>query len=135
MKIQEYKERKLSVGDKISVYRNLHKDGISIKKDNLVHGHAQLVSMANVSFSVGKAGNKKVRETGHKNVHALVNGTIINAEEVEDVDALYLELEKRGCKRVYYNPYKVTTFVEYGSNKPISEAQMAIVVMDRVYVL
>lgn len=128
-----YKGREVFAGEKVAVHRNLHEDSLTIKVGNLVHGHAQLVEMNDVSFHVGASGNSKVREEGRKHVHAHVRGVITKAEDVEDVEATYSKLENFGYKRAYYNPYKVTTFVDYETFEPIYKASQAIVIMDRVY--
>lgn len=129
-----YKGRKIMANEKVSVHRNLHEDSLTIKVGSLVHGHAQMVSMYDASFHVGQKGNENVNVTGQKQVHAHVRGTIVRAQDVEDVDAMYQKLENYGYTRVYYNPYKVKTFVTFDDMQPIHNAEMAIVVMDRVYV-
>lgn len=129
-----YKGREVFAGDKVSVHRNLHEDSLTIKVDNLVHGYADVVVLYDVSFHVGKKGNAKVREEGRKHVHAHVKGLIVRAYDIDDVDATYEKLESFGYTRVYYNPYKVNTFVTYHDMQPIHEADQAIIVMDRVYV-
>lgn len=130
-----YKGREVYVGDRVSVHRNLHEDSLTIKVGNLVHGHADVVVLYDVSFHVGAKGNARVREEQRKHVHATVRGTVVKAYDVDDVEEVYEKLEKYGYRRVYYNPYKVTTFVDYASFKPIYEAERAVVVMDRVYVI
>lgn len=129
-----YKGREVLAGDRVSVHRNLHEDSLTIKVGNLVHGHAQMVALYDVSFHVGASGNAKVREEGRKHVHAHVRGTIVKAQDVDDVEAMYQKLEDYGYTRVYYNPYKVDTFVTYHDMQPIYEADKAIICMDRVYV-
>lgn len=132
--VNSYKGRDVFAGDKVSVHRNLHEDSLTIKVGNLVHGHADVVVLYDVSFHVGAKGNERVRKEGRKNVHATVKGTIVQAFDIDDVEEMYQMLENYGYKRVYYNPYKVTTFVDYASFEPIYEAERAIVVMDRVYI-
>jgi hypothetical protein len=130
-----YKGREVFAHDMVAVHRNLNEDSLTIKKsDGLVHGHAQLVALVDASFHVGKKGNENVNATGVKQVHAHVRGTIVQANDVDDVDAMYDKLENYGYTRVYYNPYKVKTFVTYHDMQPIYEVNQAIVIMDRVYV-
>lgn len=130
-----YKGREVFAGDKVSVHRNLHEDSLTIKVGSLVHGHADVAVLYDVSFHVGEKGNAKVREEGRKHVHAHVKGSIVKAYDIDDIEGTYQKLEDYGYRRVYYNPYKVTTFVDYESFEPIYEAERAIVIMDRVYVL
>lgn len=129
-----YKGREVFANEKVSVHRNLHEDSLTIKVGSLVHGHAQMVAMYDVSFHVGQKGNESVNATKQKQVHAHVRGTIAKAEDVADIEATYQKLEDYGYTRVYYNPYKVKTFVEYTTFEPIHECDQAIVIMDRVYV-
>lgn len=130
-----YKGREIEAHEMVSVHRNLHTDSLTIKVENLVHGHAQMVVLSNATFNVSEKGNEKVNEEGRKNVHAHVKGEIVKACDVEDVEAMYEKLESYGYTRVYYNPYKVKTFVYHSSFEPIHEASKAIVIMDRAYVM
>jgi replication initiation and membrane attachment protein DnaB len=129
-----YKGRDVFANEKVSVHRNLNADSLTIKVGSLVHGHAQMVALYNVTFSVGEKGNEKVNATNNKNVHAHVRGTIVKAEDVDNVQAMYDKLESLGYTRVYYNPYRVNTFVIYDTFEPIHECDQAIVIMDRVYI-
>jgi hypothetical protein len=129
-----FKGREVFAGEKVAVHRNLNEDSLTIKVGSLVHGHAHMVAMHDVSFHVGEKGNANVNATGVKQVHAHVRGTIVKAQDVEDVEATYQKLEDYGYTRVYYNPYKVTTFVTYNDMQPIHDCDQAIVIMDRVYV-
>jgi hypothetical protein len=56
------------------VYFNLHKRCFSVQQGGKVYAHADGVMLENVRFNVSKAGQRKVRETGRKNVHARVSG-------------------------------------------------------------
>jgi hypothetical protein len=129
-----YKGREVLVNEIVSVHRNLHEDSLTIKVGNLVHGHAQMVAMYDVTFNVGASGNAKVREEGRKHVHAHVRGTIVKAQDVDNIQETYQKLEDYGYSRVYYNPYKVDTFVTFDDRQPIYDCDQCIVVMDRVYV-
>ncbi|AYP68195.1 hypothetical protein PQE75_gp063 [Bacillus phage vB_BcoS-136] len=132
--IRSYKGREVAVDDNVSVHRNLHTDSLTIKVGNLVHAHAQMVVLSDVEFKVSKSGNKKVNETGQKHVHAFVKGNIIDACDVDNIEETYSLLEDNGYTRVYYNPYKVDTFVIYENMKPVHRTGQAVVIMDRVYI-
>lgn len=132
--VKPYKDRLVYAHDKVLVYRNLHEDSLSIMKGNLVHGHAQMVVLYGVTFIVRESGNRQANITKQRNVHAFVKGSIIHAADVDDIEATYKKLEKAGYKRVYYNPFKVRTFVIYSTFEPVYKADRAIVVMDRVYI-
>lgn len=129
-----YKGRKVNRDEKVSVHRNLNADTLTIKVGELVHGHAQMVGMKDVTFHVGTMGNIRVRTSKQKNVHAYVKGTLAVAHDIDSAEKNYEILETLGYKRVYYNPYKVDTFVYFDTFEPIHKADEVFVVMDRVYV-
>lgn len=129
-----FKGREVLAGQRVSVHRNLNEDSLTIKVGSLVHAHAQIVSLLDVDFSVGIKGNENVNKTKQKHVHAHVKGTIVDASDVDDVGLMYDKLEQDGYTRVYYNPYKVKTFVNYNTLQPIHKATYAHVIMDRVYI-
>lgn len=129
-----FKDREVVAGQRVSVHRNLTANSLTIKVGDLVHAHAQIVSLLDVDFTVGVKGNERVNRTKEKFVHAHVKGTIVNASDVNDVEFMYNKLEQDGYTRVYYNPYKVKTFVDYNTLQPIHKATYAHVIMDRVYV-
>ena len=134
--IDDYKGRSVDVGDYVHVYRNLHRDKLSIRIKSLVHGHAKLVSLKNVKFKVNENLNNLVRNTGQKNVHAFVEGEVEFADNYifGSLEDNYKALERSGLVRVYYNPYKVNSFVVFETGKPIFNAESAVVIMDRVYI-
>ena len=92
---------------KVRVYWNLHKKTWSIQccKTNNVVAHAQTVKLDNAKFVVRKAGQRKVRETGQKNVHAFIRGYL-------NVDEWHINYAKKMLwRRVRYNPYKDDFFM------------------------
>ena len=70
-------------GTRVDVYRNLHEDCYSIRSRETdsdeygnVIGHAHGVLLRDAEFVVQEAGQAKCRETGVKNVHAVVRGEL-----------------------------------------------------------
>lgn len=99
-----YKGRTAEHGQTVEVYRNLHNGKWSIrdKKSKLIVGHADIITVHDATFKVSKAGREKVLREKKKNVHAIVEGTLI----AEGKDEAY------GFTRpVRYNPYKYETFM------------------------
>lgn len=49
-----FKNRKVNIGDKVHVYRNLHRDSIVVRcaKTGLVAGYCDTVKLTNVRFFV-----------------------------------------------------------------------------------
>jgi hypothetical protein len=132
--MRAYKDRELKAGDRVLVYRNLTDDCLSIRQGNLVYGHTDYVVLENVKFKVRDSGQRMVRATGHKQVHAFVEGDFLVDTSLDNPEYMYKTLEESGFRRVYYNPHAVDTFVTYDDRKPIKESKSAIVVMDRVYI-
>ena len=82
----------------VYVYRNLHKQCLSVRQDGIVKCHAENVVLKDCEFKVSLAGQKRVRDEKKKNVHAGVKGFVVDARRS-------LELLDFGWETVYYNPY------------------------------
>ena len=129
-----YKNRELVIGDIVEVYRNLHKECLSVRKDGLVHLHADAVYLKNANFIVSQSGRNRVLDTKKKNVHAYVRGEVISyLSDMECIEHMYEEAESAGYTRIYYNPYKVNQFVNYKTMQPVVFAHDAYVIGDRIY--
>ena len=123
------------------VYFNLHKRCFSVQQSGRVYAHADGVLLENVRFNVSKAGQRKVRETGRKNVHARVTGypapniginhpasaqgedTVLLSTQVvnfcRDEDGYFIA---RGWHKATYNPYKNDTFVDAVTGEALHDA-------------
>ena len=101
---------KLNHGDRVEVYRNLHNNTFSIRRNGKVVKHLEnwmTLHLKDVKFAVQPAGREKVRREGKKNVHAFIRGTVVKAEEHN-----FSETFKEKCDVwVTYNPYQNDTFV------------------------
>lgn len=100
---------------RVRVYRNLHNQCYSVKQNNLVLVHADVVSLEEVKFIVSKAGQKRVRDEKKKNVHAFVEGYVVDSREADNhVDGNKSDEDlfagKSDWLSVYYNPYKCDGF-------------------------
>ena len=89
---------------KVRVYWNLHKKIWSVQdcKSGLVCDHLEHISLTNAKFVVRKAGQKRVREEGKKNVHAFAVGWVAR-EQDEDRTCYWYDIN--------YNPYKDDYFM------------------------
>lgn len=133
--VESYKDRVVELGDKVDTYRNLTKGCISLRIKGLVYGYADAIHLSEALFKVGESGNKAVRHQKQKNVHAFVQGRLEGASiHLDSVEAEYERLKREGYERVYYNPYRVTSFVLFDTLEPVYQADEAVVVMDRVYI-
>ena len=116
--ISESQFDSLFVGKKVMVYYNLHKHTFSIKYNNLVVMHADMVKLKNVEFRVRQGGKEKVRVEKSKNVHAFVIGELVDyceypCKNIEEPKGLV----------VTYNPYKFDSFVIKKTEEPVFNAK------------
>jgi hypothetical protein len=97
-------------GKRVKVYRNLHagkKSGLkvySVVHDGRVVAHVSQILLQDVEFRVQPAGQKKVRETKRKNVHAFIVGTVIRS-------GMGIDATGRLPCPITYNPYTDDKFV------------------------
>ncbi len=115
------------------VYFNLHKRCFSVQQSGKVYAHADGVLLENVRFNVSKAGQRKVRETGRKNVHARVSGypgdydSVIMGDELISYIRENTEfLKDKGWHRATYNPYKNDTFVDTVTGEALHDARKVL---------
>lgn len=121
------KNETLQDGDRVEVYRNLHKNCFSIRKNGRVVGYRsddEMLTLVDVKFAVQPAGRERVLRERKKNVHAFIRGTVSFNSPVA-----YQEL-------VSYNPYKGDSFfVTFGGlQNPIQEARRVTLSDGKVWV-
>lgn len=120
--IESYKGRELKPGDRVAIYRNLHRPGVwfSVRdvKTGRVVAHATRITVRDVTFKVSAAGRAKVLATGHKNVHAFVVGTYD-----PEIAGAFLDTDTE----VTYNPRKYETFVDKRTGEKLTAAASALV--------
>lgn len=127
--IEWFKRRKVQIGDKVHVYRNLHKDSIVIRcaKTGLVAGYCDIHSAVRVNharFFVSKSGRERVLERRVRSVHAW--------SFLAELDVPMGERDQYAP--VYYQPYKTPTFIQEQTGDPIFQADSVLVAYDRAYV-
>ena len=108
------------VGLKVKVYRNLHKNCLSVQHRGRVIAHVEMITLGNVTFKVNEAGRQRVLRERKKNVHAFVQGTVTGTGMQH-----WAEKNEHWTK-VSYNPYKAPTFT-LSDGTPVLEAQGATV--------
>lgn len=112
-------------------YRNVTTKKISLKQDGLVVGHADKVVLRDATFTVNEAARKRVIKEKRKNVHATIDGTVVEVvgfKPYKDRDLkMPADTSHETPKRlnVYYNPYKTKHFMV--EDKPIHEAPVVII--------
>jgi len=105
-------------GKRVDVYRNLNEDCLSIKSRDTdsddygtVIGHADLVLLSDVEFIIQESGQEKTRETGTKNVHAVVRGTVEGVDADGEVEwNLMVRMFGNDLCNVHYDPFETDTF-------------------------
>ena len=105
------------------VYYNLQRHVWSERQAGLVVGHPEFIWMQNARFLVGKAGQKRVRLEGRKNVHAGVSGEWIarinDSMESDIVNMFHDDAMSGDAVLVTYNPYQNDTFVLVNGGDPV----------------
>jgi hypothetical protein len=104
--MQSFKGRQVNQEKPVRAYFNLHTKLWSIMQDGLVVGHAKSLFLTGIKFKVSESGRQRVIKEGRKNVHAFIEGFYAGES---------YELE--GARSLYYNPYKVSTFVDAETRK------------------
>lgn len=122
----DMESNELKPGDRVEVYRNLHKDCFSVKKNGRVVLHVfnnEDFNMREVKFAVQPAGRAKVVREKRKNVHAFIRG-IYTGPILDCWQAT-----------VTYNPYKYDHFyTSFGGNDfPIFGARRVTLKQGKVY--
>jgi len=112
-RITPYKDREIDLDSQVCVYRCLTRKGVvySILQNNVVVGHTDCIMLRDVKFVVSKAGNKRVKQTKEKNVHAFAKGFITKqggmATTAEECETRNEQLPAI----ITYNPYKYDSFI------------------------
>lgn len=113
--------------DRVRVYRNLHKNALSLQRRIpgvgwRVSEHAPEVTVRNAEFNVNQAGRERVLKEKRKNVHATVTGTPMAAEDAVEP-----------TERVRYNPYEDPTFVDE-AGEPVHRASVARIAPSGIWI-
>ena len=133
----------LKYGDKIEVYRNLHKKCFSVRHKGKVVGYLydnEQIALTNVTLAVQPAGRAKVLREKKKNVHAFVRGEYIGfigfrsqPHDIQREQMYFSNFEDLDFHEVSYNPYKSDKFVEKETGKPIESSPEALIRDGKVY--
>lgn len=110
------------LGERVRVFRNLHTETWSVESATTgrIIAHPDTVLLEDVRLVSRDAGREKVRRTGKKNVHAIATGTLVAIDGPAPADLTR-------WTPLYYNPFKVDTFVEFVGGKvgkPVRGARM-----------
>lgn len=111
--ITEYKNRKINMNKPVLIYRNLNNKTnlYSIKQNNLVVGHTNCIMLRDAEFIIRKSGQRQVRETKQKNVHAFIKGIITKQGGMGTTAEDCIKRNEDLPAIIKYNPYKDNGFM------------------------
>lgn len=107
---------------------HFHKKCFSIRSrsSRKVIGYTDRIVLSNARFLVSQSGRARVLRERMKNIHAYVQGEFMHELQHAEFPIAYV-------KEAYYNPYRVSTFVDKGRTEPIHFAPIAICEQGKVY--
>ena len=107
------------IGQRVQVYRNLHKGAFSVRVKGLVVGYCDSARLAGCEFKVGEVARQRVLERKCRSVHAYVVGTLVSAQNGEQEAADFF--------RVSYNPFVRGDFFNKATGAAITLAGEVVV--------
>lgn len=112
---------------RVFVYRNLHKNCLSVRdvKTGIVIAYVDSILLKNIKFKVSAKGRERVLREKRKNVHAGVEGEWIKSEILPNTN---------DCLRIIYDPYKFASFVAENTLEPQTECPRALITIKGVFV-
>jgi hypothetical protein len=103
---------------KLRIYRNLHTGTLSAQEKTSkgwrVTMHPSKVTLKNATFKVNQTGRRKVLKDKQKNVHAVIEGELVDTKSLVQ------------GKKITYDPYKTSQFM-LESGKKVFEAELVSV--------
>ena len=122
----------LATRPRTDVYFNLHSHKWSMldRRTGRVYDHARVVmSSLPVALVVQPAGQRRVVQTGQKNVHAFVRGSYL--EPVQDLARWQAYVAGPEWVAVSYNPFRGPTFYRKDTGEDLTEAQAIVMLAPR----
>jgi hypothetical protein len=116
----------LEIGQRVKVYRNLHKGAFSIQdaKSKLVIAYGDGFLLSDVNMNVSKYGRNRVLETKQKCVHAYIVGDFKGFEYDSSSN----------FRSIYYNPYITENFILLDTNESIFHSKYCVCLSNKCYV-
>lgn len=118
-----FKNREVLKNHYSKAYFNLHKHCFSLKQKGLVTLHSEGIRLTDVTFTVNEKNRQKVLKEKTKNVHAFVNGNYNGIPESVP----------EGFRQAYYNPYKVSSFVDKETGEKLTGAAVVILLNKEIW--
>lgn len=118
--LEVVKERPVHIGQKVKVYLNWNK-GYSVysvvdTKTGLVVAYCSKITLKDAIFKVSESGRQRVLKNQCKNVHAYVVGTLVAFDSEKPVELV---------RKLYYDPYKTSDFVDSETGEAVKSASLA----------
>ena len=113
---------------KVRVYRNLHKGCLSVQQGGLVKCHADNVVLRDFKTIVNPKGQERVRREKAKNVHAFIEGFVVDAKES------WKGMFDFGWGKCYYNPYETDHWTDLETGQAVDCGEYVDVAPDSVLV-
>lgn len=99
--------RDIERGERVRVHRNLNNGMMSVLSWNNKHddkarviSHVDNIFLSNCKFIVQPAGSRKAKQTGERNVHAYIEGDVVESRKRVEWDG-----------KVTYHPFKLDKFI------------------------
>lgn len=112
---------------RVEVYRNLHRNCLSVRFRGRVIAHVDRIALRNVEFHVSQSGRERVLRERRKNVHAYLRGEWLGPFEMYS-----LPPSITGHADVRYDPYQYSQFHNLTTDRPVYTADMAWIANGRV---
>ena len=114
----------------VAIYRNLQKNCLSIQsreRENYgkIIGYCKSIFLKRPKFVVREKGRLRVLKEGRKNVNAFIVGECPSLKQWSWQDR-YITMGGNPTTKVFYNPYKYSTFVDKDGN-PVHKARAVVV--------
>lgn len=111
---------------KVRVYRNLHKGCLSVQQGGLVKCHADNVVLRDFKTIVNPKGQERVRREKAKNVHAFIEGFVVDAKES------WKGMFDFGWGECYYNPYETDHWTDLETGQAVDCGEYVDIAADSV---
>lgn len=105
----------------VRVFKNPKYGCYSIMQNGRLRASARQVRLVNVEFRVREAGRQRMLREQRRNVHAFAVGTLSDYVHPDDGR----DLGGMNGRRVFYNPYRFSSFVDSETQTPVTAATTA----------
>lgn len=109
----------VQIGERVAVYFNLRKGGFSIKSlddrnpdKGTVVAYSDFVTVVDADFHIKPSGLRHIMKTGHKEVYAMIRGTLVSVDAASPV----------GHRWGYCNPFTTGDFVDFETGEQLHAA-------------